>query len=126
MLSHWRRDGRRAVRPLHRLDDGESEITARTAIVTPVFDEDPQRVFAHLRAVEASLERTGWAHAFEIFVLSDTRVPEIREEEERRFEAWRQASPHPGRLHYRRRLDNVRHKVGNIEDRKSTRLNSSH
>src|SRR3546814_4978476 len=86
MLSHWRRDGRRAVRPLHRLDDGESEITARTAIVTPVFDEDPQRVFAHLRAVEASLERTGWAHAFEIFVLSDTRVPEIREEEERHFE----------------------------------------
>ena len=114
-LIYLKRDWLRAVVPLAGLDDADSPIVTRTAIVMPVFNEDPERVFKHLRAIEASLERTGQADAFEFFLLSDSRIPEIFEEEERRFETWRRTSAHPERLHYRRRLDNVRQKVGNLE-----------
>ena len=114
-LIYLKRDWLQAVLPLRGLEDTSSAITTRTAIVMPVFNEDPERVFKHLRTIEASLERTGQSHAFEFFLLSDTQVQEIHEEEERRFENWRLTSPHPERLHYRRRLDNVRQKVGNLE-----------
>jgi len=114
-LIYLKRGWLRSVVPLNGLDDTSSPITVRTAIVMPVYNEDPARVFKHLRTIEASLERTGQAHAFEFFLLSDTRVQEVYEEEERRFENWRMTSAHPERLHYRRRLDNVRQKVGNLE-----------
>jgi len=115
MLIYLKHDWLSAVLPLDGLHEDTGEITVRTAIVMPVFNEDPERVFRHLRAIEASLQRTGQAHAFEIFVLSDTQVQAIWEDEERRFETWRLASSHPERLHYRRRLDNVGQKVGNLE-----------
>jgi membrane glycosyltransferase len=114
-LIYLKRDWLQSVVQLRGLEDTSSPITTRTAIVMPVFNEDPERVFKHLRAVEASLARGGQADAFELFLLSDSNVPTIFEEEERRFEQWRLTSPHPERLHYRRRLDNVRQKVGNLE-----------
>ncbi|MEQ8393892.1 glucans biosynthesis glucosyltransferase MdoH [Thalassobaculum sp.] len=114
-LIYLRRDWLQSVVQLQGLEDTSSPITTRTAIVMPVFNEDPERVFKHLRAVEASLGRSGLAEAFELFLLSDSNVPAIFEEEERRFEQWRLTSPHPERLHYRRRLENARQKVGNLE-----------
>ncbi|MDF1793726.1 MAG: glucans biosynthesis glucosyltransferase MdoH [Thalassobaculaceae bacterium] len=114
-LIHLRRDWLPSVLPLRGLDDDTSPVTAPTAIVMPVFNEDPVRVFRHLRVVETSLAATGQDAAFEIFLLSDTTDPDIAAEEERRFEAWRAVSSRPDRLHYRRRLDNARQKVGNIE-----------
>lgn len=114
-LIHLKPDWLAAVVPLQGLDDADSPITTRTAIVMPVFNEDPARVFRHLQTIEASLERTGQAHAFEFFLLSDSRIASICEDEERRFESWCLTSAHPERLHYRRRLDNVRQKVGNLE-----------
>lgn len=114
-LIHLRPTWLHSVVPLDGLDDDRSEITAPTAIVMPVFNEDPARVFRHLRVIETSLALTGQDAAFEIFLLSDTNDPEIAAEEERRFAAWRAISTRPDRLHYRRRLDNARQKVGNIE-----------
>ncbi|NCC29516.1 MAG: glucans biosynthesis glucosyltransferase MdoH, partial [Gammaproteobacteria bacterium] len=54
----------------------------KTALVMPVYNEDPERVFAGLRAIDRSLQETGQAEGFEIFVLSDTRDPDIWVEEE--------------------------------------------
>jgi membrane glycosyltransferase len=115
-LLHLRRDWLSLVLPLDGLDDDRSDVTAPTAIVMPVYNEDPTRVFRHLRVVENSLARTGQDAAFEIFLLSDTTDPDIAAEEARRFAAWQAVSPNPGRIHYRRRADNTRQKVGNIED----------
>jgi len=115
-LIHLRRDWLASVLPLKGLDDARSAVTARTAIVMPVFNEDPARVFRHLRVVEGALAATGQDAAFDLFLLSDTTDPEIAAEEERRFAAWRAVSARPDRLHYRRRLDNARQKVGNLED----------
>lgn len=114
-LIHLRRDWLASVVPLEGLDDDSSAVTAPTAVVMPVYNEDPVRVFRHLRVVESSLALTGQDAAFEIFLLSDTTDPEIAAEEERRFAAWRAVSVRPDRIHYRRRHDNTRQKVGNIE-----------
>ena len=42
-------------------------------LVMPVHNEDPARVLRHLGATVASLEATGEAAAFEVFLLSDTQ-----------------------------------------------------
>jgi membrane glycosyltransferase len=54
----------------------EADVPFKTALVMPVYNEDPERVFAGLRAIWASLVETGRHQGFELFVLSDTRDPE--------------------------------------------------
>jgi membrane glycosyltransferase len=115
-LLHGRRNWLGAVTPLQGHDDTTSEITTRTAIVMPVFNEDPSRVQRHLRTVTQSLDATGLAEHFEIFLMSDTNRADLAAEEERLFADWRATDPRPERLHYRRRVENTRQKVGNIED----------
>ena len=64
----------------------------------------------------ASLDATGEAAGFEVFLLSDTRVPEIAAAEEALFRRWRSRALCPDRLHYRRRATNEGHKTGNLWD----------
>src|SRR5437660_8138219 len=49
----------------------------RVAILMPVYNEDPPRVFAGLRAIYESLQATGHNRAFDFFVLSDTTNPDL-------------------------------------------------
>ncbi len=95
--------------PLPTLDEG-----ARTAILIPVYNEDPSRVRAGLVATWESLTRTGRGGNFDLFVLSDTTDPDVWVQEEemwyslcRRFEAM-------GRIFYRRRPFNIKRKSGNV------------
>jgi len=115
-LLHFRRDWLRHVTGLAGLDDVQSPITARVAVVMPVFNEDPALVVRNLRAVTDGLDATGQADNFDLFLLSDTNKPEIAERERALFDAWRDGNARPDRLHYRRRAENTRQKVGNIED----------
>lgn len=115
-LLHFRRDWLRQVTGLAGLEDVQSPITSRVAIVMPVFNEDPALVVRNLRAVTDGLDATGQADNFDLFLLSDTNKPEIAAEELALFEAWRDRNARPDRLHYRRRAENTRQKVGNIED----------
>jgi membrane glycosyltransferase len=109
------RDPVAAVVPAaRRLANGP--LRSRTAVVMPVHNETPERVFRHFEAVARSLEATGHGDAFELFLLSDTRQPEIALEEERLFAVWKRRAPHPERLHYRRRRENTRYKTGNLWD----------
>ena len=48
----------------------------RVALVMPIYNEDPVRVTAGLRAIWQSLEETGQGERFEMFILSDTRDPQ--------------------------------------------------
>jgi membrane glycosyltransferase len=114
-LLHGTKDWLRKIVPIQGHGE-EAPITSRTAIVMPVFNEDPGRVLRHLRTVTQSLDATGLAAHFEIFLLSDTNRAELVAEEDRLFAEWQATDLHPDRLHYRRRLDNSRQKVGNIED----------
>jgi len=115
-LLHLDRDWLARVLPIRGLDDRTVPFRGRTAVVMPVYNENPERVVLHLSAVAASLRETGQDGAFEYFLLSDTQDPAVHEEERRRFEAWQRSVPYGDRVHYRRRTDNARQKVGNIED----------
>ncbi|HEX8375584.1 MAG TPA: glucans biosynthesis glucosyltransferase MdoH [Geminicoccaceae bacterium] len=110
------RDPAGYVTPALARTDLQAPLASRTAVVVPVFDEEPGTVFRHLAATLASLEARPEAAAFEVFVLSDTRDPLIAAEEERRFALLRQGSAVPGRLHYRRRARNTGQKPGNLWD----------
>ncbi|AWN53905.1 glucans biosynthesis glucosyltransferase MdoH [Methylobacterium sp. 17Sr1-1] len=97
---------------------------SRTAAVVAIHAEDAAAVFAAIRVMARSLARTGGdGRDLDIFVLSDTRDPEIAAAEEREFgriqawreEAWReQAGSGLPAIRYRRRRENTGRKAGNI------------
>ena len=91
-------------------------LRTRTAIAMPVYNEDPRRVAAGLEAIWSSLAQESQRGAFDFFILSDTRDPDIAAAEEgmwHRFLARHRAA---GRVFYRRRRDRSNHKAGNIGD----------
>ena len=93
-----------------------SPLASRTALVMPVHNEDPSRVTAGLAAMLRSLERTGQATHFDLFLLSDTTVPAIAAAEEAAWASLDSQMGHFTGLHYRRRAANVGRKAGNISD----------
>lgn len=87
-----------------------------TAIVLPVYNEDPARVMAGLKATYESLERTGLLRFFEFFILSDTTDPDVWVREELAFVDARHEVSDPGRIFYRNRRQNIERKTGNIAE----------
>ncbi len=88
----------------------------RTAIVVPVYNEDPERVLAGLRATYASLLRTGSARHFDFVLLSDSSDPQRWLEEELAMERFTASLGGPEHVHYRHRPLNLEHKAGNIAE----------
>jgi membrane glycosyltransferase len=89
---------------------------ARTAILMPVYHESVAHSLAGLAAVYRSLERTGQLEHFEFFILSDSRDPEVWLAEKAGWAELVRTLNAEGRLHYRRRQVNLKHKSGNIAD----------
>ena len=87
----------------------------RTAVVMPIYNEAPSRVFGAMQAIFEDVERTGQAHAFDFFLLSDTTDANVWIAEERAFIAMRARLPQ-ARFYYRRRRKNLSRKAGNIAD----------
>ncbi len=90
-------------------------LKAKTALVMPVYNEAPSRIFAALQAMIEEVESTGLLDHFDVFVLSDTTDPDIWMAEERTFLAMRSRLPQVN-LYYRHRPKNIGRKSGNIED----------
>ncbi len=88
---------------------------ARTAIVMPICNEDTGTVFAGLQATWKSLLATGEAAHFDLFVLSDTSKPDLRDEE---VVAWKQlrSTFGPEQIFYRWRTDRHARKAGNVAE----------
>ena len=91
-------------------------LTQRTALVMPVYNETPSRVFAALQAMIEEIDWLGQTHAFDVFVLSDTTDSNIWVAEERTFLALRDRLQSPMHVYYRHRPRNIGRKSGNIED----------
>lgn len=91
-------------------------LASRTAILMPIYNEAPQRIFAGLQAIYESLEVQGTLDYFDFFILSDSTNPEVWLEEERGFWELRQRTKGEKRLFYRHRMQNIRRKAGNIAD----------
>ncbi|MEO1092332.1 MAG: glucans biosynthesis glucosyltransferase MdoH [Pseudomonadota bacterium] len=116
LLSLGRGEAWRAVVDLRGLDDPERPLRSRTALVMPVYDEDPDLFLRHLQAIIDDLHRTGGVDGFELFLLSDTQQSDLivaEAEAVARFTAL-----NAGRIPfvYRRRPDNVGYKTGNLWD----------
>ncbi len=87
-----------------------------TAIVMPVFNEDPSRIFEGLRVIYRSLEHTGRIEDFDFFILSDSNDPNRWIQEE---VAWTELCKQLGgfgRIFYRKRRISINKKSGNVAD----------
>lgn len=115
VLLHGRRRGVVEAAPFLAPPLPDGPVTARTAILLTVRDEDPARALARLRAVKADLDASGHGAAFDFHVLSDTSRPEIAAAEEALVARWR-AAEGGERIFYRRRAANTGFKAGNIRD----------
>jgi membrane glycosyltransferase len=94
-----------------------------TAILFPVYNEDPHKVMAGIATVRDALRGAGTLGRFDVFVLSDTTDPDLSVLEEETFhEALAEEGAAPpgqgpgGGLFYRRRQANLKRKSGNIAD----------
>ncbi len=91
-------------------------LAARSALLLPIYNEDPARVLAGLEATCESLAATGAGANFDVFILSDTTDPDIWIAEEAGFLALRARRGVEGGLFYRRRPRNTGRKAGNIAE----------
>jgi membrane glycosyltransferase len=92
-----------------------ASLSERTAVVMPIYNEAPSRVFGAMQAIIEDVERTGLGAAFDYFLLSDTTDANVWIAEERAFVAMRERLPN-ARIYYRRRRKNSSRKAGNIAD----------
>ncbi len=90
-------------------------LTEKTAVVMPIYNEAPSRVFGAMQAILEDVESTGLGHAFDYIFLSDTTDANVWVAEERAFLAMRERLPH-AQIYYRRRRKNTSRKAGNIAD----------
>ncbi len=109
--SSWSEPGPAVLSP----DSPLPALAACTAILMPVYNEDPTAVFARLTAMQQSIRELGRGGAFHFFILSDTRDAAIRAREVEHACALRETAGE-GQVFYRHRELNHGRKAGNIAE----------
>ncbi len=87
-----------------------------TALVMPVYNEDPQRTFSALQAMAEALIARHANSRFELVILSDSTNADAWIRETIAIDRLRAALAGSMAVWYRRRWQNVARKSGNIED----------
>jgi membrane glycosyltransferase len=87
-----------------------------TALVMPIYNEDPLRTTAGLRAMAEALERIDAHRGFEIVILSDSTDADAWIRETLSVDVLRTALLPVMPVWYRRRWQNIARKSGNLED----------
>jgi membrane glycosyltransferase len=103
---------RRDPFPLERAPTGAS----LTALVMPIYNEDPTRTAAGLQAMAEALQRMDAHRGFEIVMLSDSTEADAWIRETLKVAELRTALHSIMPVWYRRRWLNVARKSGNLED----------
>ena len=93
-----------------------ARLQGKTAIVMPIYNEAPSRVFASLQVIAEDVAATGLGQHFDFFFLSDTTNPDVFVAEERALLAMRERMGPQFRIYYRHRQKNTSRKAGNIAD----------
>lgn len=99
-----------------RAEEQVGDLGAATAILMPIYNEDVSRVFAGLRVMYTSLERTGQLERFAFFILSDSDTLNHWIEEEVAWLGLCRELGGRGRIFYRRRRQAIHGKSGNVAD----------
>ena len=116
LIMRFARDPVAAVTPIAGRVQGDEPITASTAILLCIRNEQPEQVARLLEPMLEGISTAQLGGHFHIYVLSDTSDCDIALAEELRFaalsETWRDRVP----LRYRRRTSNIGYKGGNIRE----------
>jgi membrane glycosyltransferase len=88
----------------------------RTALLMPIYHEDPPSTFARVAAMSARLTAIGAHGRIDIFILSDSQSPEAAAREALWFERLLADCAAREQVFYRRRDRNNGRKAGNVED----------
>lgn len=92
------------------------KLRSLTALVAPIYHEDPSRLTAALEVMAHGLARQGHGDAFEIVVLSDSRTADAWIGETIAMDRLRQSLAGQMAVWYRRRWNNRARKAGNIRE----------
>jgi len=95
--------------------DARDAAPSRTAVLVPVYNEEPTRVAGALKSMAERLAESA-PGVFDIFILSDTRRANAIIEEQAVFRDLATSAPEACPVWYRRRLENVERKAGNVGD----------
>lgn len=93
-----------------------SKLSSRTAVVMPIYNESPARVFGAMLAMYNALQDLGYGYAFDFILLSDTTNPDVWMAEQKTFLHIRSTLPAETRFYYRHRPKNTAKKAGNIAE----------
>ncbi|MEM6664960.1 MAG: glucans biosynthesis glucosyltransferase MdoH, partial [Pseudomonadota bacterium] len=115
-LMRTRADPAAAVFPALADADDSTPITASTALLSCIRNEDAGPVFGKLARMIDELDKAGTADRFHVYVLSDSTFSDVIRDEEARFAALKSRYGSRMALTYRRRTDNYGFKAGNIRD----------
>ncbi len=107
-------DGLTALERRARAVEPVATGVSRTALLVPIYEEEPGAVFDRIRITLKSLSRLGTFDDIVVHVLSDTRTDAIAAAERAQWEILDAEAP--GRTHYRRRSVNTGRKAGNIAE----------
>jgi membrane glycosyltransferase len=88
----------------------------QTAVVMPIYNEEPSRVFSAMQAMIEEVNQTGHGAHFDWFLLSDSTNPDVWLAEEQAYIALRERLGDTARVYYRHRAKNTSRKAGNIDD----------
>jgi membrane glycosyltransferase len=92
-------------------------LKTRASVVITARDDDGESIFARIKAIRKSLDKTSSGASFDYFILSDSSMSETIEAEERAIASWQAEDPSVNRrVFYRRRPTNWGFKPGNIRD----------
>jgi membrane glycosyltransferase len=86
----------------------------RTAVLLPIYNEDPGLILAAVQSMAEDMAAAGLAERCDIFILSDTRQPELFTAEAVGVLRVRARLPAGPQVYYRRRALNTDRKAGNI------------
>jgi membrane glycosyltransferase len=113
-----RRTGGDPCRIVETLEPGDLErsVSARTAIVMPICNEDVGRVIEGVRTVYQSVERTKHLPECDFFILSDSTDSNCWVAEEAAWLAITRELGAHGRIFYRKRRQGINKKSGNLAD----------
>ena len=92
------------------------ERASRTALLMPIYHEDPPSTFARVAAMSAQLTAVGAHESIDIFILSDSQSLDAASREALWFERLLTDCEAREQIFYRRRSKNSGRKAGNVED----------
>lgn len=117
VMRHGRTPGLVYPAPLQKGEAAPELQTGKpVAVLVPIYNEEPEAVFARVAAMYRSLEELGNLAPFHFFLLSDTTEADVWVAEEIAWAETVRQLGGKGRIFYRRRTKNTARKAGNIAD----------